>query len=404
MKSIKVVVFCMLTAPYMWCQMMLPNQQDTSVFKNKHEVLLSGIANYQSSSMGKDISKSFFYGGYIDDAMKNTTSARQQLINRYGINVNTELSYRNHSSSLFKDSSKGLILQYGFYNFTGIQYSEDLFDLLFFGNSAFIGDTAFLSGSRFDSYTFQKVGFGWFNKYNKSSITFNAVGVQNVISGAIQQGAIYQSASLDTLHFEMDASYRQSSNNKFCGFGLALDADYRFHMPRGEKERIYFQLLVRNLGVVCLPNARKYNVQSTIEYSSYTLDQLLNASTVFNDTEEAVANLSDSSELGTNWRVLPALMQFSKLVDRDSERNFQGFYGARAYLASSFIPMVFAGLDVHPAKWCRIGIQGSYGGFSNLRWGMYSDITFNNFSLGFASENLFSKTGESIIFRMSCVF
>jgi hypothetical protein len=383
---------------------MLPVQQDTTIFLNNHELVVSAVADYQSTSIGKDIIKSFFYGGFIDDAMKGETSSRQQLINRFGFDINSEIEYRNHKSKIFKDSTKGFVLKHGFYNFSAIEYTEDVFDLLFYGNSAFIGDTAFLTGSRFDSYTFQKIGFGWFDKHSKSSFTLNAIGVHNVITGRVQNGSLYQSASIDSVALSMDAKYNQSNSNAFCGFGLAVDIDYRFDMPKNNNEKIYFQLLMRNLGVVCLPGVRSSSINSQINYNAYSIDDLLNASTVFNDTEATFGSFSDSSSEATDWKLLPALLQFTKLVDRNSDKKLQGFYGARAYMSSSFMPMFFSGIDYHPAKCYRIGLQASYGGFSNLRWGMYSELKFDRFSLGLASENLFSKTGESIILRMSCLF
>ena len=401
-------LFALLLSILCWqnvlCQLMIPIQQDTALFQKNHELVFSGIADYQSTSIGKDITKSFFYGGFINDGMKGQTSARQQLINRFGIDLNSEIEYRNHTSKIFKDSTKGFLLKHGIYNFSAIEYAEDVFDLLFYGNSAFIGDTAFLTGSRFDSFTFQKIGFGWFDKYSKSSFTINAVGVHNILSGRIENGTLYQSASIDSIGLSLDAKYNQSNSNAFCGFGLAVDIDYRFDMPKNKNEKIYFQLLMRNLGVVCLPKVRSYSINSNVNYDAYSIDDLMNASTIFNDTEGTLGSFSDSSSSGADWKLLPALFQFTKLVDRSSMRKLQGFYGARAYLSSSFMPMFFSGMDYHPVKWYRIGLQASYGGFSNLRWGMYSALKFDRFSLGLASENLFSKTGESIILRISCLF
>ena len=401
-------LFVLLLSILCWqnvlCQLMIPIQQDTALFQKNHELVFSGIADYQSTSIGKDITKSFFYGGFINDGMKGQTSARQQLINRFGIDLNSEIEYRNHTSKIFKDSTKGFLLKHGIYNFSAIEYAEDVFDLLFYGNSAFIGDTAFLTGSRFDSFTFQKIGFGWFDRYSKSSFTINAVGVHNILSGRIENGTLYQSASIDSIGLSLDAKYNQSNSNAFCGFGLAVDIDYRFDMPKNKNEKIYFQLLMRNLGVVCLPKIRSYSINSNVNYDAYSIDDLMNASTIFNDTEGTLGSFSDSSSSGADWKLLPALFQFTKLVDRSSMRKLQGFYGARAYLSSSFMPMFFSGMDYHPVKWYRIGLQASYGGFSNLRWGMYSALKFDRFSLGLASENLFSKTGESIILRMSCLF
>lgn len=404
MTRILIIIILLNLTHSLIAQYMLPVQQDTSKSAFNNELTLNGIADYQSTSIGKDITKSFFYGGLIDEEMKTESSQRHQLINRFGIDINSEIAYRNHKVNLFKDTLKGLQLNYGFYNFTSIQYTEDAFDLLFFGNSNFIGDTVLLTGSRFDSFTFQKVGFGWFNKYTKSSVTFNAIGVQNISSGYIQKGQLFQSADVDSIGLILDGVYSSSNPSFFSGFGLAIDLDYRFNMPRNENERIYFQLLARNIGVVCLPKVQSYNINNTLNYNAYTIDELLNASTVFNDAEGVSDSFSDSITEETRFMILPGLLQFTKLVDRSSQKVVQGFYGARAYLSSSFMPMFFGGIDMKTSSWYRLGLQASYGGFSNFRWGMYSEISFPKFNLGIASENLFSKTGESIIIRMTCAF
>ena len=405
MKRYLLIVFLFFSfSPLLIGQSMLPAHQDTSALTSTNEIVFSGLADYQSTSIGKDIVQSFFYGGFIDDEIKGVTSGRQQLINRFGIDISTEIEYKNHKSTIFKDSTIGFSLKYGAYNFSGIQYTADAFDLLFFGNSAFIGDTAVLSGSQFSSYTFQKIGFGWFDKYSKSSITLNAVGVNNTFSGVINNAALYQSASLDSIDLQIDAIYKSSNPNRFSGFGAAVDIDYRFNMPKNDSESIYFQLLARNLGLVYMPNVNHSEIQGQLSFDTYTVDELLNAQTVFEDTDETIATFSDTSSIRGNWRVLPAMLQFTKLIDRNSKQKLQGFYGARAFLSSSFMPMFFVGADIRPLKWYRLGLQASYGGFSNLRWGMYSDLKFDHFSIGIASENLFSQTGESIIIKITCEF
>ena len=98
------------------------------------------------------------------------------------------------------------------------------------------------------------------------------------------------------------------------------------------------------------------------------------------------------------------MFQFTKLIDNNSSHKFQGFFGFRGYLNNAYVPMLFGGLDYKPSKWIRLGIQGSYGGFSQLRYGLYTALQLNHFNLGLASENLFSKTGESIIIKLSCAF
>ena len=49
-------------------QSMLPLVQDTNVNQFGHEMSISGFGDYQSTSIGKDITRAFFYGGLIDES------------------------------------------------------------------------------------------------------------------------------------------------------------------------------------------------------------------------------------------------------------------------------------------------------------------------------------------------
>ena len=184
-----------------YSQSMLPLVQDTNINVNHHEISIFGVGDYQSTSMGKHITKSFFYGGVIDESMKLSSSNRHDEINRFGIDLNTEMVYKNHKINLFKDSLKGLIIKAGIYNFSSLIYSKDLFDMAFYGNDMFTGDTAYFTGSQFNSMTFQKVGIGWLNKKSKSSFTLNLIGVNNYLNGLINEGYLYQSQDVDSLEF-----------------------------------------------------------------------------------------------------------------------------------------------------------------------------------------------------------
>ena len=85
-------------------QNMLPLHNDSSIGNGKQYFVFSGVADYQSTSIGKDITKSFFYGGLIDTEMKQRSSNRHDEINRFGLEMNAEFEYRNEKLQLFKDS------------------------------------------------------------------------------------------------------------------------------------------------------------------------------------------------------------------------------------------------------------------------------------------------------------
>ena len=385
-------------------QNMLPIDKDSLIGQGNQYLIFSGVAGYQSTSIGKDITKSFFYGGLIDSEMKQLSSDRHDEINRFGLEMNAEFEYRNEKLGLFKDSLIGLIVKGGIYNFSSMIYSKDIFDLAFLGNEMFVGDTANLTGSEFSSVTFQKLGFGLIDKRTRSSLAFNFVGLNNYVQGVFGDSYVYQNQELDSMAIEFSGSAERAlGKGYFKGIGLALDIDYRFKMKKNEDDHIHFQLLARNLGFA-LMKRENYNLNSSLTYSSYQIDDLINAETIFNDTDEFVSELSDTSSNRNSVILLPAMFQFTKLIDPMSSKRIQGFFGFRTFLNKAYIPMLFGGLDFRAASWYRIGAQLSYGGFSQLRWGMYSALCFKKIELGIASENLFSKTGESIIIKLSCAF
>ncbi len=385
-------------------QSMMPLQQDTSLGKIRHEIYVSSFGDYQSTSLGKDITRSFLYGGFIDQEMKESSSSRHDEINRFGIDLNGDIEYRNHQVRLFGDSLSGMVIKAGMYHFTSAMYSKDLFDLSFFGNQMFVGDTADLSGSEFSSMTFQKIGFGWLDKKGKSSVCLNMIGLNNFINGSLEDTYLYQSQAIDSMSLELfGSSKRASGTSYFKGFGAALDLDYRFKMKKGETEFIHFQLLVRNLGFAYVPNAERFNANGIVSYSSYDLNELINGETIFTTADETLNDLADTVSEQSAFVLLPAMFQFTKNIDVSSSKRVQGFFGFRTYLSKAYIPMLFGGLDYRPYKWWNIGIQSSYGGFSQLRWGMYSYFTFPHFSVGISSENLFHKRGESITLKLICV-
>ena len=107
----------------------------------------------------------------------------------------------------------------------------------------------------------------------------------------------------------------------------------------------------------------------------------------------------------TKTFMLPGFIQIGKIIDAASVKKIQSFYGLRLYPTLIYSPFVYAGIDYHPSKWINIGASASYGGFGKFKGGLYSSIRFNNYSIGFGTENIvgfFSKKamGESILIKL----
>ena len=408
MKSIVVILFFLLFLNG-FSQSWLPIQHDTLVDK-KHEFILSGTADYASTSLHKSLTQKLFYGGEITDEVKDKSQKLHRGINQFGSDLNSEMEYRNYSVSLFKNPNWGFAVKAGYYSFINALYSKDLFNLTFYGNQEYLGDTATLSGTRFSSYTFQKIGFGWLDKKSKSSVSLNVFNLSNYSDAFLRSGDLFQSQNIDSLSVTFDGRASFTSGSTFIkGIGLGLDADLRFSVPQKNGKPMFYQFLAKNIGFTSIRESLNRFVGDTVfSFTGLTFNEVLNGSSFLDSNFSILDTLGVQKTQIKTTVFLPGFFQFSKLVDARSDRKLQEFYGIRLFLTSAYTPLVFAGLDYRfslgKVNSLNVGLNSSYGGFSRFRFGLYSSIKMNNWNIGISSENLFGKTGESILFRLQCAF
>ena len=384
-----------------WC----PVQHDTLI-KNKNEIIFSGCANYSSTSLNNSLTKKLFYGGEITDAIKDKSFKLHGDLNRFGTDISAEIEYRNFSVNLLKHKNWGFVVKAGYYSFLAAQYSKDLFGVTFYGNEMYQGQLASFSGTEISSYSFEKLGFGWLDKKSKSSVCLNVFNLTNTLSAKINTGGIYQSNEGDTLMVLFDGEASFSNLKSFSkGLGLGFDFDIRIPMTYNSDESNYIQFLGRNLGLVSLTQAQtNYRADSVYTFTGFSFDQLLNNEDILSSPANILDSVGITKSEKKSILFLPGFLQVSKLINENSKNRLQEFYGIRMYLSSIYTPMLFIGANYRVGKNLNIGLNGSYGGFTSYRLGMYSSLKIRNWNLALASENLISKNGESIILRVQCVF
>ena len=386
-------------------QHMLPLVQDTTG-KYNGSITLTSNGDYASNAIGKNIVQSFFYGGFIDQNMKNSSIERLQNINQFGLDMNAELSFRSKGDLSKKESSPfynhGYIVQAGYHQFSSLVFSRDAFRYAFEGNSLFLGDTADFSGTRFNSMGYSKIGFGIFNRSNNNALTLNVISLNQFASGNMETASIIQDSQNDTIQLDYTGGFSFAKNGGFSkGFGISFDVDYRIQTNEND-HAMTFQFLAKNIGFILPTQMTRYAADSSFQYTGFNLNQLVQQNLL------STMSLADTLgiEKGTEKRalLLPGFIQFSKLVDMQATQRIQSFYGARMFLSQNYIPYFFAGVHGRVTKHWSTGLSASFGGFSQLKWGMYSSFQLSRWNIGVASENLFSKTGESIILQVKCAF
>jgi hypothetical protein len=402
-------IFFLLNSLLGNAQSWIPVQQDTLLDK-KQEFVFSGTADYASTSLHKSLSQKLFFGGEITDAIKEKSLKLHRGINQFGADLNTEIEYRNFQVNLFGKPAWGFTVKAGDYSFINALYSKDLYKLAFYGNEDFIGNTASVSGTQFSAYGYQKIGFGWLDKKSKSSVSLNLYNLSNYSDALVRTGEIYQSQTIDSLSITFDGRASFTNGTSFFkGFGAGLDADIRLKVPTKKNKVVYYQFLAKNIGFTSLlESMTRYSGDTVFTFTGLSFNQALNGSSFLDSTFSVLDTLGIQNSPVKTTIFLPGFLQFSKLVDAQSTRKLQEFYGIRLFLASAYTPLVFTGIDYRISlgkiNTLNFGLNTSYGGFSKFRFGLYSSLRIKNWNLGIASENIIGKTGQSILFRLQCAY
>lgn len=406
--KLHITSFAFLLSLYSMGQQLLPIQHDT--IAEDHELILYGNALFGSTSVENALTNKFFYGGYIDTEIKNSSFDRHKGINRFGIDLSGELEYRNLKIDLLGNPNIGYSVKAGYYNYLTLLYPQDLFGLAFYGNERYLGENVDFSGSQMTGWSFQKIGFGLVDKRLGSSISLNLYSVSNYASARVKEGGLYQSIDGDSVNLLMDGQFEYASSKDFIkGVGLGIDLDFRIPVEIRPEQTAYFQVLVKNLGVAYMHTPiTRYSADSVFSFNGLTFDQLYGDQAIFDANFSLMDTLGIDSTASSGFRMLPAFMQVGKIVDELNPKRIQGFYGIRLYPTVSAIPMVFAGIHYRTLNWLDMGLNVSYGGFTQFRAGMYSQIQLKNFTIGLLSEDLFGiiskkAKGQSFAIRLRCV-
>lgn len=406
----KVLVVCIfiIVSYFSLGQHLLPIQHDTNTYN--HELITYGNADFSSTSVYNEMSKKLLFGGFISNDVKDDSFSKHKGINRFGFDISGELEYRNLKVNFIKENI-GFIVKGGYYNYMSLLYSKELFGMTFYGNERYLGENIDFSGSRFQTMSFQKIGFGLIDKKSKSNVTLNFYSVSNYAEANVREGQLFQSESGDSVSLTLDGTFDYTAENSFIkGYGVGIDLDFRLPVVLGKEQISYVQFLAKNLGVAHI-NSRitRYAADTIFTFDGLTFDQLYGDASIFNDQFSLLDTLGVDSMSVTKIRMLPGFVQVGKIVDDHSEARIQSFFGVRIYPSLTYSPLIYAGAHFRTTKWLDLGANISYGGFTGFRTGIYSQVKLKNFALGISSEDVLGfvakrAKGQSLIIRMRCTF
>ena len=359
------------------------------------KVGIDGYYGVNSTALTTEYTKAFARGIKIKDETKERISRRLQGLNLFGGDVNVGGFFVVSPDSLLGMAGTSW---YGGLrhreNFNGV-FSEDFFNLDFFGNSGFKGDTANLSGFEFNLLRYQQLEAGVIFNEGSTGIGFSLLKGQEHQNFEIPLGAMYTAPNAEFVDLDLLMNVRQTDRNK-RGFhyinGIGASIDFFTNITFGTVETPKHRMLleVRDLGLMRWnSNATRYKIDSTYHFNDLLVDNIFTLrdsvfGSQFSDSSLAI----HASTIKTGYTtILPAILHVAEIFTIHEGLKLMG--GIKYRLMANYNLYYYVCGSYRISPYFEITIRTSYGGYGGLNSGMaLKSYIKEQYTITLGSENL----------------
>ncbi len=362
---------------------------------------------FGSTQLPMNFMKTLFRGGSISSDMKENASSKQKALNRIGGEAIGQFSYHQLKPIICN--------KFGFYatgisqRSVGIEYSEDLYKSVFYGNQAFLNDTINLTQTGLHNRLYNSIQVGLIHQHLKFGVSY--ISIQTEMNGLIQDGGIYTSTNATQMNAYIDGQL--ISTNSSSGFfqqsawGLAFNFEFTNKInsiDSNSNARIIAGL--NGVGLQFLsPNTSTYIIDTSYQFQGIHIESI-------SDFSQSILpnNLSDTLHIDqinkSRIGALPFELYIHKIGGKLTSK-IHSVYGIRYRSASNYSTLLYLGAEYHINKYFTAGSVLSYGGYAKFQLGSHLRVHKENFTLGFNTNNIigwFSKNGNGLGINLSASY
>ena len=342
----------------------------------------------QSNAISREMLDKFFFGGSISEESKRQVRDRLKGQNFYGGELTPDISF-----TLFKPDGKfGWNLSYSYRNLNSLEFTDDLFTVIFYGNSEFAESPANLGKSTLNIFNYQSLSFGMIDRQTGTNFkigiydnrNYSNVEIQNTtLSTDFIQSGDYNIAEEISLQAGNYTSRLATGQNLFdSGIGFGLSGEYFFSIDKSR-----FILGVEDFGLMYLKNLQKSDTSGVFEYSGFdwNIGDGAPLNDVFNTFEDS---LKPSISQVDEWVMLPAKFKVSYISPRFG--NFYFRADASHRIQMGYKPELAIAVNYTTNGKNSFWLRPTIGGYSDFSMGMGAQLgIFENTILTIGSNHLF---------------
>lgn len=344
----------------------LPLGQDA----NPRTIMVEGDLFYNSNVITNEFARSFYTGEFLDNELKSSVSDKLIRDNRFGVELHYGIKYIHSLDTSKREKELQMFYEVSNHLFSNAQFSEDLFNVAFYGNGMFEDDTAHLGTFSFNNLVYQQASVGIMDIPTGSYIAAGLINGQqfNVID--VSKGDLYTAPMGSYLDLDMNAEVQRSDTNSrglgmMNGWGLGVDMRWNFELGGAGKDYGWYSISIEDLGFIAWNSrSQTYSNDTLFNYQGFELD-MDNPSIQVGSVEDT---LGIHYRNGTITTALPVKASFEKLAAYDEDQAFQTIMGVDHRLGVNYIPRVHVGMAYIPTPHLDIRASLAFGGYGHAQF------------------------------------
>jgi hypothetical protein len=338
-----------------------------------HRLAIEAVGLYDASSIRNELITGLYKGGYIDRDLRERSAEAMNGNNRFGYELGARITYSwGHLFGGNVNARPRISIAHT--DIMGLSFTDDAYNLTFFGNQAYEGRTASLGPARMEQVRYQTIGFGIEDKRTRSFIELQVVNGQSLNAMDLDRADLHTGMDGRYLRLDLNGGYSRTDTTadafgKSRGLGAAVSFEVRrpFTLCR---HSALFTFGIRDLGFIAW-NDRSLRVpkDSTVLYEGFRVDDILDLDGALSGQQTWQDTLGLNYERGAFLRPLPALMHASLFCALDEQRSLVLRIEQRAL--PGYVPrttLMYRHM-IEP-RWLQGRASISYGGFGGLRFGL----------------------------------
>lgn len=330
-------------------------------------VIANGAASFDANSLSNNLLNTLYYGGYIDQAMKDHILNRSKSTNRLGLEAGYGIELYHLKGFKLKEKNISWKLSASESYFANASYATDLFELVFYGNKGFLGETANLAPLNVKFMKLHQAGLSYVFSENMHEVGLSIVNSASALSAKASEATLFTADETFTLDLAARGHVIDATtSNYFDSKGLGLALNFRLNDIINVGEKTTVSLSGENLGWSSWKSDKLYRMDTTFQFDGIDIANLLDYSPP--DTISLLDSLTKPVTDTAYKALLPGDIRLTFRTQINDKLFLDA--GVRYLLNANFFPQFRAMAWYNFTEQYAASMAVTYGGYGNLRIGL----------------------------------